>query len=283
MSWNLLDSQPGAVLAAAVREAHWAVQTIAAAGETHLTHAADTSHTAMSFDPARRAFMGEPLPINGGVLRVAVAVATLSISIVDADGNELGARPLAGATFDDAMTWTDEALHEGSRGSLTGPLVRPAYAMPTHALESGARFETDGPALTELAAWYATAQAAMVEISEREEVTPILCWPHHFDLATLIVARRSDAGEMTATIGVGLSPGDDAFEEPYWYVNFWPHPPRLPAPLPLLPGGRWHTDGFVAAVLPGSEIASQADGEDRARLVRTFLDAAIAANRALLS
>ncbi len=88
---------------------------------------------------------------------------------------------------------------------------------------------------------------------------------------------------MTATIGVGLSPGDGVIEEPYWYVNFWPHPARLPASLPPLPGGRWHTEGFVAAVLPASEIVSQADIVARGSHVRTFLAAAVAASRTVLS
>jgi hypothetical protein len=44
---------------------------------------------------------------------------------------------------------------------------------------------------------------------------------HHFDLATLttLPARNADA---TGYVGVGLSPGDEYYDEPYFYVSVYP-------------------------------------------------------------
>jgi len=46
----------------------------------------------------------------------------------------------------------------------------------------------------------------------------VLCWPHHFDIATL-VTFASDRSSS-----VGLSPGDGSYDEPYYYVNVHPQP-----------------------------------------------------------
>ena len=97
-------------------------------------------------------------------------------------------------------------------------------------------------------------------------------WPHHFDLATLISLQ----GETT--VGVGFSPGDGSYPEPYWYVSPWPYPENTPE-WPLESGGRWHTQGFTAAVLTGSDALQSADQEEAAE---AFLRSAIAGSRRLL-
>jgi hypothetical protein len=84
--------------------------------------------------------------------------------------------------------------------------------------------------------------------------SPVRCWPHHFDLATLITlpARNACATEY---IGVGLSPGDDYYDEPYFYVSAHPEPD--PAALPSLPIlGHWHLRDFIAAVATFHKITA---------------------------
>src|SRR5918912_81934 len=92
------------------------------------------------------------------------------------------------------------------------------------------------------------------------------CWPHHFDIATLL----EFAGGRS--IGAGLSPGDESCDGPYWYVNHYPATPRRDLP-PLAGGGTWNTSGWVGAILPLSR------GGD----VQAFLDSAIAASRTLIA
>ena len=108
----------------------------------------------------------------------------------------------------------------------------------------------------------------------------VRCWPHHFDLATLITL--SGSGEEARTVGVGLSPGDDSYREPYYYVTPWPYPRgRL---LPELPAGRWHTEGWVGAILRGSDLAAAPAGRPagQVEMARGFLRAAVQASQALL-
>ena len=84
-------------------------------------------------------------------------------------------------------------------------------------------------------------------------------------------------GEDGRSVNVGLSPGDGAYREPYWYVTPWPAPARKARPT--LPVGHWHTEGFTAAVLPASRIdAGRLDTE-----VDPVLAEAVAASLGLLA
>jgi len=55
-----------------------------------------------------------------------------------------------------------------------------------------------------------------------------------------------------------MSPGDESYGQPYFYVNPWPQ--LDPVKLPLAPSpGHWHRDGFVGAIATGDEIIKLGD------------------------
>jgi hypothetical protein len=94
----------------------------------------------------------------------------------------------------------------------------------------------------------------------------VRCWPHHFDIATLV-----DIGSG-ATVGVGLEPGDTYYVEPYFYVNRHPRPADKTLATTLDGNGSWHTREWIGAVLPGSRV-SPADGQREQ--IDAFLDSAV--------
>jgi hypothetical protein len=97
-------------------------------------------------------------------------------------------------------------------------------------------------------------------------------WPHHFDLAALHVLDPEKDPEEARSVGAGLSPGDESYAEPYFYVSPWPAPE--PAALPALPGGaHWHTDGFTSAVLSSSAIVDGGPVETQRERTEAVLDA----------
>ena len=104
-----------------------------------------------------------------------------------------------------------------------------------------------------------------------------LTWPHHFDIATLIELPKTPSGK-TPTIGVGLSPGDESYHEPYWYVGPNPRPDVSNAPN-LGGGGRWHTAGWIGAALPASDFV---DAQDQRAQVKLFVESAVKECRKLL-
>jgi hypothetical protein len=84
------------------------------------------------------------------------------------------------------------------------------------------------------------------------------------------------------TIGVGLSPGDTSYAEPYWYVSPYPYPATTA--LPAIAGnGFWHTQGWVGAVLPATRLIEPVGNEaQQQQQVEAFLHAAVEAAIALL-
>lgn len=125
------------------------------------------------------------------------------------------------------------------------PLKRPDVDLPDHAVAHGATFDAHSKHLLYLVTCYASTAAILEDVVRAEPAAgPPLCWPHHFDIATLLTLG---GGKM---IGIGFAPGDDGIRESYWYVNLFPYPhPSLLAPLR---NGSWHTEGWTGAVLPAS-------------------------------
>ena len=283
MGWQALGAVAPKDLAGARVQAHWAVQVISAAGETFVAHAEDTSHTAPEWDAELEALVGAPLP-GPERLRTALRVRDLTLLLVDATPRALASQPLAlaGRTLADALAWARDAVRVATRGRLDRALVRPGYELPPHALAERGRFEADPAALAELARWFANADG---ELRAFATSTPgagaVLCWPHHFDLATLVAVEVEPDGLASKTIGVGLSPGDEFAAEPYWYVN---HAPEAEDPeLPPLAAGEWFRDGWTGALLRGPALIAAGGAAAQQTLLRSYLASAVAASRRLLS
>jgi hypothetical protein len=278
LDWQRLGTPAPSRLRRAREQAHWAVQVIAAAGETFLRHVPDTSHTAMRWDAGREALVGQPIP-GARPCRVALRMADLALLLL-ADGSAASAElSLAGRTLAEADRWAADAVERHTRGEHDRALVHPAYELPPHALAAAGRFECDA-GLPELARWYANADRVLRRL-ERETpgAGPVLCWPHHFDIATLITVESDGDGNATRTVGVGLSPGDDSIDEPYWYVNHGPETER--AELPPIAAGEWFTTGWIAAVLRGDSLVAAGDAAAQEAQLRRYLASALAASREL--
>ena len=76
-------------------------------------------------------------------------------------------------------------------------------------------------------------------------------------------------------VGAGLSPGDEYYDEPYFYVSVYPEPD--PAALPSLPMlGHWHLRDFMAAVATAHKIvAAKNQQAETDGFLRAAVDGAI--------
>jgi hypothetical protein len=81
------------------------------------------------------------------------------------------------------------------------------------------------------------------------------------------------------SIGLGFTPGDDWYDEPYWYVSPYPAPAADTARPALAGGAHWHDRGWFSAVLTWSAYAG---APDQGAAVAAYLASAIAADRRLL-
>jgi len=83
------------------------------------------------------------------------------------------------------------------------------------------------------------------------------------------------------SLGIGMSPGDDSYTAPYYYVNIWPYPSAEEIKEHTLRYGKWHTQGWTGMVLPIDEILNQNEASAQALIVNTFLDEALVRGKIL--
>ena len=247
--WRRLDDQDPATLEETRRLAHWAVQLVCPVGSQLVSPAPDYSHTALTWldEPGLLATH----PVGAARWRAALRVADLTVVLTDADGRTTDALPLAGRTLEEGLEWINQMVASRVDGVPDKALELVGYTMQAHPVKDGARFAGDPEKLAALEHWFRNAAHLLEAVRAEESAAgPVRCWPHHFDIATLATFDGPEVdAEHARSLGFGMSPGDDTYAQPYWYVLPWPVPSA--DALDKLDEGHWHTDGFVGAVLTG--------------------------------
>jgi hypothetical protein len=88
------------------------------------------------------------------------------------------------------------------------------------------------------------------------ETSPIQLWPHHFDLAMLVLTGRKIPGQdpeneeySDEQLNFGFVPGDEGISEPYFFITLYAQAGRL-AGVPLPDEAYFHTEGWSGIVMP---------------------------------
>jgi hypothetical protein len=277
-AWRAVGDGPLAPLAAARGQAHHAVQWLARAARAYVPPQPDDSHTNLGWDEPLDGLATHPLK---GELRLGLRLPDLAL-VLREGAAQADSLPLDGRTDAQARQWLGDRL--SARGLDAGALDAPSpYDIPADPVASGAPYRAGAQAgglaagLAALAAWFGNAERALGAVRRQMDArklvaSPLRCWPHHFDLATLTLLDAGDA-ERARSVNAGFSPGDNYYDEPYFYVSPYPYPDA--AALPPLPApGHWHTHDFTAAVAPASRIRA---ADDPQRDVDAFLRDAVAA------
>lgn len=261
---------------------HYAIQFIAATGTALAEPLPDYSHTSLAWHPVLEVFVGSAIQAPQP-FQVALDPVRLKLILLNQQSETIAALPLPGKTMAAGLNWLQQELSQlGVDGNKIAFLDYPPDDFPDHPLAYGASFDIhQALALGELANYYAnTAPLFEAIIATTEDATATRIWPHHFDMATLIMLPGIKNGSPL-TVGVGLSPGDTNYNEPYWYVSPYPYPDT--ASLPALDrDGFWHTQHWVGAVLPASRLAESISAEAQQPQVEAFLQAALRTSIALL-
>lgn len=90
-------------------------------------------------------------------------------------------------------------------------------------------------------------------------MTPLVVWPEHFDLSTLLFTGH-EIDERQLHLNFGFAPYSEGLDYPYLYAYAYPYPDQY-APPALPEGARWHTQGWTGMVLPYEVIAAQPDAQ----------------------
>jgi hypothetical protein len=246
VTWQRTGSVNPRWLFGARSQLHSLAQAVAGVGRTLHTPKADDSHTSFTWSHELDALVQDPF--DG--ITCGLRPRDLTVILTGAASAKMA---MHGHTLDEAFAFLES--HFGQK------LRRPDAELPDYMVARGGKFDAVYPHLAELARYYSNAALVLASFG------PVRCWPHHFDIATLL-ALGDDR-----TIGVGMSPGDATFNEPYYYVTPWPYPD--PSRLGTLPRGRWNTRGWTGAVLPAKAMAQE-------MTVRTFLAHAVERSREAL-
>jgi len=278
--WEMLGAVPPGELAAARLELHWAAQAAAAPGKLLLPAQPDFGQQTFAWDGRARALAQEEVKA-ARPFRSALVFDPPALALLDGEGADLARLPLSGHTLDEGYTWLERAVEALLGRPLPGPLERPGE-LPAHPVSEDGCFSSGGPAFAELGRYYADLDALLGDLAAATAgASAVRCWPHRFDLATLISldpggGPAADA-ETARSIGVGMAPGDAGRPAPYVYVTPWPYPAAIGRhELPPLPaGGTWNTEGWLGAVLEAAALVSAGPGPAQRDAAASFVDAAV--------
>jgi hypothetical protein len=266
--WERLDPADARTLSDARLQVHHAAQLVAGIGVSYLPHVEDDSHTSMEWLSASLASQ----PTGARSVRLAVRPHPFALVVLAGD-SPVATFALNGRTIADATAWIRRRVAElGLDAAAYTPPTH--FTIPKHPVGSGSPFDVgDTFAFQELQRWVSNAANALESLREVIPVAdPVRCWPHHFDIATLLTIAPG------RTINVGLEPGDEYYDEPYWYASMYPSP-SSDSLRDEIEGGFWHTEGWIGAVYPGSRMPSD---ETQQASIAEFLRSAINASSKLL-
>lgn len=270
---TLLRSVAPADMAPARAIAHCAAQHLTKAARANLTAQPDDSHSNLGWDSDRRAFLSQPIEGKS----VGLSFAPLRLFMLDGN-QETSSLLLDGKTDLETGHWLDERLAEMSLNKASD--IALPYELPA-GVAAVERYPNviDDEGLSALAAWFDAASATLTNFAAanadtRPGPSPVRCWPHHFDIATYVSFETGDP-ETARGVGVGLSPGDEGYDEPYLYINPWPHLDANALPDAVSPG-HWHMQGYVGLIATASELSTQ---ENIALAITEFVGSAFAATR----
>jgi len=257
--WLPLDPTRTTDLADARLQFHHAAQLAAAVGISFVPRRPDDSHTNLEWITDLAA-LASRLTTTKTPFRLAVRPAQLALLLLDAHHVVIDSYPLHAHTIENAATWVRGAIATLGADPSRYTLER-HYVIPAHPVGEGGRFDTSRvERFEELSRWYADAAGVLERlVAATPNAAEVRCWPHHFDMATLIDVVPARGSSPARTVGVGMEPGDTYYAEPYFYINMSPSPERDREMPALAGGGTWHRHDWIGAVLPGSRL--QAEGQ----------------------
>lgn len=238
---------------------HHAIQNVAAVGRHFSPASSNDLQATLVWVPGLGRMAGRW--VSGDIdFRSSISPEEFSVYLVDTKVQTIGSIDLEGQTHREILIWLEEQI--GKLGLDASNLaMKLPYDLPEFPTQNGKPFHIKTKrGLTELAKCYHNAYVMLRKMREDlgAEGQEILIWPHHFDMALDVIIKDSGDPDTTTKISLGMSPGDEHFERPYFYVNSWPHTDTAQC-TKLSGNALWYSDDWTGAVLPLRYVLEAAD------------------------
>ena len=248
-------------------QAHFALEWVSRFGRFLVPPRGDYGHVASRWDSGLEMLVTYPAAQYDAMVMVGLKLDPLEVALIEGGGTPRKIT-LEGHTHQEIGEWLTSVV-KNSRIKGEKLLGEIPYKLHHERLSKGGTYLYNGyaPYFKILKNWIAEASATLNDIRTmwrhyNPTPTPVHCWPHHFDLATLL-----ELGDERS-VGLGFSPGDDTYASPYFYINPWPKPESYDK-LPEAPArSHWHTEDFFSLLLPSEQLL---DSDDPSTTLDSFL------------
>ena len=266
--WQTLGTVPSSSLPDTRLQLHWAAQVVASFGNAVLETREDDSQSNLGWVDSLGALCSHS---TSDGLCAGLRLVDLTLLFLTLNNTIQTEFRLSGQTLQQGFEWLTSTYSKVSGSAPPKPFTLREYEMPFHPVAQDTPFSiTNVAPYQELHNWYMNANTAIRKVSPKwTQASPLRCWPHHFDLATLITLDSGKGSKDARSVGCGMSPGDGTYNEPYFYVTPWPYPNQ--EQLSKLPIGFWHTEGWIGAILPGSHLVESSHDNTQAQQVHAFI------------
>ncbi len=275
--WKNLTLEDFDTLAATRLEFHQGIQNVAAVGRKFLPPNKNDEHATLLWYADLHRLAGQWIDGNTR-FRSSIDFNTFSVHLVDNAFNSIAQIELHGKYHGQILVWLEEQIAKLGLDTTQLTLNLP-YELPKELAKVGKPFALPDPIYaTELGKYFHNGDLIAREVQAAFKSTEVRCWPHHFDISTKIIVNNTGNPDTSSYVTVGLSPGDDEINEPYFFASPWPYPPL--DELPELTFGHWVDEHWVGAVLTASELLQQ---PNQYKSVRKFTSDCFSALRKLMT
>ena len=271
--WRRLDAIPFEEISKARDFAHEAIQFLANTAISFAQKREDDSHTNCEWSRNLKAFVGTVFGAKNKI-SLGLNISDFKLLLLKENWTIVDEFLLKDKNLENVLSWLKNNFEIQGLESNKFTLDK-HYEITAKTVSDGGKFLVENEkAFHELSDYYSNADLVIrAYISDLTNATPVRCWPHHFDIATLLNIGE----EKLQSIGIGLSPGDSNNPEPYFYVTMWPYPNIEEVSFTEIPVGNWNFEGWVGTSLLASEIVKKPDEKFQCDVVVEFIGKSVKA------
>ena len=238
---------------------HIAIQVVVLPGRSYLQKSPRDEHATLELDNHRNSLVGKWISCKNNRWRCGISMEQKKIYFEEEGSPEPLEADFRNKTFNELMLWLEESLATAgfSVSSLnsTTPYKLPDYTKQKTPLcfDRNNGFEFFFP-------FYKNSSFLFENFKKYVDVhCENRLWPRHLNQKISIMIKDSGEPSTSTYLGLGMSPGDQYYDEPYLYVNCWPY---LEGDLPEPSVGFWHIDDWVGTVFLFSDLAKFSNQRD---------------------